>query len=77
MPSVQRHGATALPLSESWAAAARAVRVQRELRPDPDLHAQYRELHAFRRSLYPRLKRSFADLAKLTSSASPRRGDES
>ncbi|MFQ5809519.1 MAG: FGGY-family carbohydrate kinase [Armatimonadota bacterium] len=64
-------------LYDNWAAAARALRVQRELRPDPGLHAQYRKLHAFHRSLYPRLKRSFADLARLTSSASPPRGDES
>ena len=57
----------AVGLHENWVAAAKSVRVEHLLRPNPPRHARYRALHEFHRSLYPRLKRSFAALAKLTS----------
>ena len=53
-------------IGTTGAKAAKAVRVERELRPEQTVHAQYQALHEFHRSLYPRLKRSFAELARLT-----------
>ncbi len=67
----------AVGIYENWPAAARVVRVHRELRPDPALSARYGAFHQFYCSLYPRLKRSFAELAKLTSGGPLPHGDES
>ncbi len=58
----------AVGIHKNWPEAAKTVQVDRDLRPDRKVHEHYARLHAFHQSLYPRLKRSFAELARLTAS---------